>query len=193
MNKNIKLLLLTGLVFISSIFCSVFTPSGKSTSTPQVEQATHSGTGIEENVKTPSSATLAAGEVSTPEPGGEKMGAISGSLNYPSEGIPPLRIVAFRSDNNDWYATEVTSGNEFKIENLPAGNYTVVAYPLDVSLLQTGVAGGYSNYVLCGLSADCSDHTLVEVIVKAGETTSGILPGDWYAPENTFPKDPSIN
>lgn len=193
MNRNIKLLLLTGLVFISSTFCSVFVPSAERASTPQVNQTNNSGTKIDENNSTPSAASTFDAGISTHEPGGELKGAISGTLNYPSEGIPPLRIVAFRSENDDWFATEVMSGNEFKIDNLPVGNYTIVAYPLDESLSQSGVAGGYSNFVLCGLSVDCGDHFLVEVTVNAGETTSGILPGDWYAPENTFPIDPTIH
>ncbi|MGQ9553761.1 MAG: hypothetical protein ACUVWR_06595 [Anaerolineae bacterium] len=41
------------------------------------------------------------------------------------------------------------------------------------------------------MSVDCADHSLIGVEVRAGETTTGIDPGDWYAPEGAFPPDPA--
>jgi len=43
--------------------------------------------------------------------------------------------------------------------------------------------------VPCGLSAGCEDHTLLPIIVIEGQTASAD-PGDWYAPEGTFPPMP---
>lgn len=126
-----------------------------------------------------STATLAA-----------ESGNISGKLSYPSEFIPPLRIVAFAVGSDTWYAVDAEANQrEYLLGGLPPGTYHVVAYLRDSP--QTGLAGGYSQMVPCGLSADCTDHSLVDVEVRAGETTTGIDPGDWYAPEGAFPPDPA--
>lgn len=115
-------------------------------------------------------------------------GAIRGDLSYPSEMIPPMRIVAFSSDDS-WYYVDVQNASSYEIAGLPAGTYTVVAYPLGTEA--SNFSGGYSQAVLCGLNADCIDHTLVKVQVDSGSTLEGINPGDWYAPEGSFPLDPT--
>lgn len=144
-------------------------------------------------------ATAAAGasgsiarDTATPsaDDGGGGTGAISGVLSYPSEMIPPLRVVALSVDTGDWYAvdTEVNQ-RRYAIEGLPPGTYHVVAYLQDAS--QTDPSGGYSQFIPCGATADCTDHALLDVSVTAGNTTEGIDPGDWYAPAAAFPPDPT--
>jgi hypothetical protein len=57
---------------------------------------------------------------------------------------------------------------------------------------ETGASPGvYSQYVLCGLRASCSDHTLIEVTVAAGQTRTGIDPSDWYYGEGGHPPRPT--
>jgi hypothetical protein len=185
MNKNLKLILISGAVLASSVFCSQLTPQGgkstpmpiegKPTIMPTSEKAT-----LPPRVETPVIETAV------------ETGAIAGSLNYPSEGIPPLRVVAFQVDGDSWYAVEVTQGDQFIIKDLPPGDYFVVAYLLEKNADQGGFAGGYSNFVPCGLSVDCEDHSLIPIKVEPGKVTPGILPGDWYAPEAFFPPDPTI-
>lgn len=113
-------------------------------------------------------------------------GTISGSLSYPSEGIPALRIIAFDASGQAPVATVQTApGDAGYSLSVPYGGYYVVAYTLDGRL-----AGGYSLAVLCGLSVDCTDHTLVPVVVAPGQDAAGIDPADWYAPEGSFPAMP---
>jgi hypothetical protein len=113
-------------------------------------------------------------------------GSISGKLSFPSEGIPALRIVAFNIENGKYYAVEIAAGAKaYQIKGLPAGSYQVVAYTLDGSL-----SGGYSQAVLCGLSENCTDHSLIDVSVEAGQNTPDINPDDWFAPPGSFPADP---
>jgi hypothetical protein len=113
-------------------------------------------------------------------------GKISGRLSYPSEGIPPMYVVAFRVDTGTFYFVDAeTNQGEYMIENLPPGVYHVVAYPVGGSL-----GGGYTQAVPCGLSVDCNDHSLIDVHVVAGQETSGVDPADWYAPEGAFPPNP---
>ncbi len=118
-------------------------------------------------------------------------GTISGTLMYPSESIPPLRVVAFRLGGSEFvYVETKANSTTYTIKNVPPGFYTVVAYLLEGP---AGLSGGYSRAVPCGLSVECPDHTLIEFEVKPGETITGIDPTDWYAPEGSFPEDPEGN
>lgn len=117
----------------------------------------------------------------TPAPG-----SISGTLSYPSEFIPPLRVAAFSVDGYNYrYVDTMQNQATYQITGLAPGKYHVVAYIMDGSY-----AGGYTYAVPCGLTFECADHSLIDVTVTAGEDTPGIDPADWYAPEGTFPAMP---
>ncbi len=119
------------------------------------------------------------------EPTGTE-GAITGSLSYPSEGIPPLKVVAFDAGSGDPVATvETESGQSTYSLSVPMGAYYIVAYTLDGQL-----AGGYTLAVLCGLGVECTDHMLIPVGVAPGIAPEDIDPADWYAPEGSFPAMP---
>jgi hypothetical protein len=113
-------------------------------------------------------------------------GSISGRLSYPSDFIPPLRVVAFEVNSYNYqFVDTMQNQNVFHILGLRPGVYHVVAYTMDGNL-----AGGYTQAVPCGLSVGCTDHSLMEVAVEAGKDTPYINPGDWYAPEGSFPPMP---
>ena len=114
-------------------------------------------------------------------------GSITGSLSYPSEFIPPLRVFAFQVDSQNYFFVD-TAENQgtYQIDNLPTGYYRVVAYTAG------GLAGGYTQAVPCGLSVDCANHSLIEVPVNIGQVATGADPGDWYAPDGTFPLAPVL-
>jgi hypothetical protein len=115
-------------------------------------------------------------------------GSISGTLSYPSEGIPPLMVVAFNV-NTDFYYWVITTQNQqtYQIDNLPAGTYHVFAY-----LLPDGsFVGAYDQFYLCGLNQACTDFTLVDVVVQAGAVTPNINPGDWYGDSSQWPPMPN--
>lgn len=121
-----------------------------------------------------------------PEVPALNVGSISGILSYPSEGIPPLQVVAFHQDSPAFYSVETATNQvNYVIENIPSGIYTVVAY-----VKGENYSGGYTQAVLCGLTAECNDHSLVPVSVDPGITTAGINIIDWYAPEGSFPPNP---
>lgn len=114
------------------------------------------------------------------------VGSIAGSLMFPSSGLPALRVVAFNLETGATYSVDTVEGqNSYQLDNLPAGRYFVVVYTPD-----GGLSGGYTAAVPCGLSAECADHTLLEVTVTAGGLTQNIVPGDFYAPPGTFPAMP---
>lgn len=117
-----------------------------------------------------------------------QVGAISGTTGYPSEGIPPLEIYAFKESDHSVYFKTTTQTNQqsFTIDAITPGVYVVVAYPVGAE----GLTGGYTQAVPCGLSVECTDHSLIEVTVTAGETKQGIEVKDWYAPSDQFPAKP---
>ena len=117
----------------------------------------------------------------TPAPG-----SISGTLSYPSEGIPPLRVVAFNIDGLSYRFVETLANvGTYQITGLAPGTYHVVAYSMDGT-----IAGGYTPAVACGLSVICTEHSLLDVVVLAGQDTPNIAPSDWYAPDGSFPPMP---
>jgi hypothetical protein len=116
-------------------------------------------------------------------------GSISGTLGYPSEGIPPLEIYAIQSGGGLKFFKVKTKTNQgaFTIDEIDPGTYVVVAYPVGAS---PGLSGGYTKAVACGLSVECTDHSLIPVVVVAGRTSANVEVKDWYAPENAFPVKP---
>lgn len=122
--------------------------------------------------------------------GGESAGTggIAGQLSYPSSFIPSMTVVAFDINSANYrYIITNENSSTYQIDDLAPGSYFVVAYPNNDS----SYPGGYSAAVPCGLSASCTDHSLIPVEVKSGEVTQGINPGDFYAPPGTFPPSPA--
>jgi hypothetical protein len=121
-------------------------------------------------------------------PQGGLSGSIAGQLSYPSEFIPAQAIVAYVAGGSpqDYYYMITAEGtSSYQLDNLPPGNYYVVAY-----VMNGGLSAGYSQAVPCGLLASCTDHSLIPVAVAGGQVTQGINPQDWYAPEGSFPAYP---
>ena len=127
------------------------------------------------------------GPGSVPYPPSYRSAMISGHLSYPSEFIPPLRVVAFNGTNGTYSWVDTTQNQQYyEITGLTPGDYTVVAY-----YRGSNMAGGYTNFVLCNFAPGCNDHSLKSVHIDAGTNVSNIDPGDWYAPVGTFPPDPT--
>lgn len=113
-------------------------------------------------------------------------GVITGNVNYPSEFIPPQRVVAYNAEDFSVFYFTDTLENQSAFEiPVPPGTYYVVSYVLDGSL-----AGGYSQAVPCGLQYGCDDHSLIPIEVAPGVTVTGVNPHDWYAPAGSFPPMP---
>ncbi len=114
-------------------------------------------------------------------------GIITGSLGFPSDQIPPLRVIAFDVDSDAYFAIDTELNQDAYSLPVPPGSYHVIAYLLEEN---SDYAGGYSEFVPCGLRADCPSHDLIPVSVSAGETSDGVDPTDWYAPPGSFPPRP---
>lgn len=119
--------------------------------------------------------------MASPTPAPQK-GTIEGSMSFPGEGIPDyIQVCAENQATKEVLCTnehiqnqKYTYGIGYKLE-VPVGTYYV--YALDPN---ANYKAYYNEFVTCGLSVDCSSHTLILVEVKAGQTTSGVDPQDWY-------------
>ena len=122
------------------------------------------------------------------------LGTVTGNLSFPSSFIPPQRVAFFSLIDGSISYTDTSMNQGTYSIDLPAGTYHVVAYPYSAGAHTAGSpklsdAGGYTQMVPCGLTADCTDHSLIPITVTAGQTIM-VNPGDWYAPEGTFPPYP---
>jgi hypothetical protein len=114
-------------------------------------------------------------------------GTISGSTLYPSEFNPAQRVCA-QSITDAAYerCTDVpeqlgATPPTFAIKVTP-GRYHVYATlkdPAGLGLTETKRAY-WTEFVRCGLRAECPSHARIEVNVAAGATVTGVLPHDWY-------------
>jgi hypothetical protein len=129
-----------------------------------------------------------------PDPGGAaepKPGVIEGSLSYPSEFIPDdMTICAENLATQKIYCTSKHLKAKkyrykvgYKLE-APPGDYHVYAKLPDPARYGASYSKDYrayySEFVKCGMSADCPSHAPIVVRVKSAETVSGIDPQDWY-------------
>jgi hypothetical protein len=115
-------------------------------------------------------------------------GSISGTLTFPSESTPALQVVAFNQTTGNFVGVETQPNQQtFRLENLEPGIYRLVAYLKD----EPERGGGYTKFVLCGMSVDCNDHSLIDIPVVAGQEAGGINLADWYVMEpGFFPENP---
>jgi hypothetical protein len=121
------------------------------------------------------------------------LGAISGRVGYPSDVIPPLAVFAIRVDDPGTYRVLHTQqappgSSSYTMAAVEPGIYAVVGY---VEGQGSNLAGAYTPAVSCGLDARCTDHSLIRVTVRAGETVTGVDVRDWYAGPGAFPARPA--
>jgi hypothetical protein len=196
------LLTLTGLTLtacqLTDLFSDVVVDRGGEVEKQVELTLTALGEGVMDETNTPPTQEPAE----TPQPSATptkdsepEMGMITGDLYYPSEGIPPLQIVAFEVDRwENYFSKEFLSGRSYQLE-LPPGEYFILAYLLNSDGMDPDFSGAYSQFVLCGLQASCEDHSLIPVNVLPGETVTGIDLADWYLPpdqSDMWPDNPFI-
>jgi hypothetical protein len=111
-------------------------------------------------------------------------GTVEGSLVYPAEAIPPdLRVCAVNLDSSRETCTadrlresRFKNGQGYRLTMAP-GRYQIFAV---VPSFNPNYRAYYSRFVTCGYAAGCSDHAPITVAITAGQTLTGIEPGDFY-------------
>ncbi|HUV25757.1 MAG TPA: hypothetical protein VMW34_00195, partial [Anaerolineales bacterium] len=117
--------------------------------------------------------------------GAQSVGTINGKVCYPGEVIPEMTLFFQEMSSQQITELSIAENQSSYIYNLTPGQYIAYAY------LNSGapLGGSYSNAVICGLGANCADHSLVQFSVNPGETLTGIDICDWYA-QDEIPSDP---
>jgi len=113
------------------------------------------------------------------------MGTVTGRLCYPSEGIPPMTLYFADMLSTDVYEFDHPDGSPSYSVQLPPSTYVAYAYATG-----TTIGGSYSEAVLCGLTVSCTDHSLIEFEVLAGETLADIDICDYYGDPGDIPEPP---
>lgn len=117
-------------------------------------------------------------------------GSVSGTVMFPSDGIPPLRVCAVPVSGPDSAAVCTDTKDsppappDFSIGKLAPGDYYVYAQLKDPEAIGSDISGTYKAYydqfVVCGLKIECKDATRITVHVGSGADTPDIHPHDWY-------------
>lgn len=119
----------------------------------------------------------------TPKPA---PGWVSGSICYPGDKNPPIVLYLKNTATGILTRKEISPSQPHYSLTVPPGEYT--AYALTVG---TEVAGVYSEAVLCGQDAACTDHRPRSFRVQSGQTTANIDLCDWYNPPGRVAPDPA--
>ncbi len=114
------------------------------------------------------------------------MGKVKGTLCYPSDYIPDMNVYLKNNSSGKIHKLAVKENQKtFLFKEVPEGHYVAYAYTIDETMTDTDyhtskAGGGYTQFVKCGLTVECKDHTLIVFTVKKGEAAEGISICDWY-------------
>ena len=131
-------------------------------------------------VTSPTSATSPSADPAGRTAAPQAFGTIAGRLSYPSEMIPPMRIYAIDTAAPARYRVVHMPANatRYTIAGVAPGSYYVLATPYTMD--RSGVLRvAYTRSVACGMTAACTDHSLLAVQVRPGTTTDGADLLDW--------------
>lgn len=149
-----------------------------------------SGNADDAAVATLVAAALQTSEASNPpalETAALELGYVEGSVCYPSSFIPEMTVYLQRQGASDPVTVPIALNQMAFSAELEAGTYTAYAWLPDFSF-----GGSYSQAVACGLSVECTDHSLVSFNVTPGELTGGISVCDWYGQPGDVPYPPGV-
>ena len=137
--------------------------------------------------------TLQASPAATASPSSTS-GSITGSAGWPPSGPAPQLIYAISTAgaSHGAYSSETVAGQfSYTIKGVAPGTYYVFSAvrPLVCKAQGTVVGAPYSAFPRC-VGTSCS-HAPLQVIVKAGQITDQVDPGDWYSPDKTVPAPPT--
>lgn len=149
-----------------------------------------SGDADDAAVATLVAAALQTSEAASPpalETVAPQLGSVEGSVCYPSSFIPEMTVYLQKDGGGDPVTVPISMNQMSFSAELEAGSYTAYAWLPDFSF-----GGSYSQAVACGLSVDCTDHSLVSFDVAPGEQTGGIAVCDWYGQPGDIPYPPGV-
>lgn len=107
---------------------------------------------------------------------------VEGRLLYPACTEIPADLEVCGEDQATGEATctrpfLTDQGYAYKLELAP-GTYRVYAA---TDSARPGYRAYYSESVVCGLRAECSDHTPIALDLRAGDVRANVEPADWFS------------
>ena len=102
-------------------------------------------------------------------------GYVNGKICYPSQYIPEMTAYFENTATGKYSTLSIALNQNTYGIFLPPGSYKAYAWLPDFSL-----GGTYSKAVPCGLTTNCTDHSLIEFQVKFGTNINGVDICDWY-------------
>lgn len=122
----------------------------------------------------------------TPTPGiSPESGEVWGKICFPSESIPPMTLYFQNTSTLQTLSFPIEENQTSYQYELPAGVYNAFAWLPDREF-----GGSYSEYVLCGGGANCTDHSLVPFLVQEDRVTTGVDICDWHGDTGLIPPVP---
>ncbi len=124
-------------------------------------------------------------------PSKAKTGAIVGTLSFPSEGLPPFHVYAIATQGSQYYAVRtVVNQDHFRIDGVAPGTYHLVAYIDGPGFVdQRKFVFGFTQAAIC-TAYPCTDHTLLNISVTAGQIVGGAALTDYVTEPGVFPPQP---
>ncbi len=113
-------------------------------------------------------------------------GIVQGTLCYPSEYVPAMNVYLKTIGSNKIYQLASKEDQRaFTFRKIPEGNYVAFAYTIEATAVDLNnktskAKGGFTQFVPCGQTIACKDHSLISFKVKKGKTTNAISICDWY-------------
>jgi len=133
--------------------------------------------------------TVGAGnqtETSTLNSGGAATGLVDGVICYPGEQGNGTHLYFIDAGTGVKISQFLLPGELSYTIALPPGSYQAFAWP-DSANPATRILGSYTQAVLCGLGANCADHTPVTIYIQDGQQISGVYVCDWSLPADAAP------
>ena len=115
-------------------------------------------------------------------------GFASGRVCYPSEFIPAMTAYFVEIGTGDLTEIGIAENQSTYRVELPVGAYHAFAWVEDFQ-----IGGGYTAYVSCGYTENCTDHSLQAFEITGGQERTGIDLCDWPLQTDQLPLPPNTS
>ncbi|HSH05410.1 MAG TPA: NBR1-Ig-like domain-containing protein, partial [Anaerolineae bacterium] len=110
-------------------------------------------------------------------------GRITGFINYPNGTYTDLEIFILNVNTGFYHQYTTTADWGSYWQEVDPGTYVIFGRVAGDSTQ----AVAYTNAVACGLTPNCTDHTLRQITVEAGDVFTGLNLADWQVNGATLP------
>lgn len=113
-------------------------------------------------------------------------GVVKGEICYPSQFIPEMTVYLEEMESGLITEVEIARNQRIFSTSLEPGMYSAYAYPDEMG--NNPLGGAYTEFVVCGMGLECTDHALRIFEIRSGDTLNEIRVCDWYAIDMVPPR-----